>query len=90
MRLLQKIKRLQKTAIEAKAVRKECSHVYTLEMFGEITSDPPPLSLWRRASNDLRGLCEAKYTTLASLASVCQSKIVDDLAEISPRVLGLM
>jgi hypothetical protein len=42
MRLLQKIERLQKKAGEAKAVRKGCPHVYTLKMYGEITSDPPP------------------------------------------------
>jgi hypothetical protein len=41
LRLLQKIERLQKQS-NAKAVSKECRHVFTLKMFGEVTRDPPP------------------------------------------------
>jgi hypothetical protein len=43
MRLLQKIERLQKKqAALADGHPKECRHLYTLKMFGEITSEPPP------------------------------------------------
>lgn len=61
MKLLQKIERLQKRSRVAKAVKENCPHVYTLKMFGEITSDPPPC----------RCATVNRYVSLLSVAEGC-------------------